>query len=357
MEVKLEYLVVIVLSIYILYRAIKPKTRDKGDIPPHKVYKRVEIGSWYTTENDNDAIICKAEGDFKDILGINTDYIILSEYLRKNAEFVEKNTPILKLRFNDFNSSVENGVIKVEIDLSDIQMGYLNAYKSGYLQYLKNSSEHIYQGDDICKIYPYMFCPKCNAKIDVREKIIHNGICDGINRESHCKIINEDNRNYSYTKIKKIPNINPNSVWVGKDKEVTIHGVVITKGFIYVGEYLRSFNDEYTNDASLIVPSLKASFIEPNYESSSYADSYSSSWDENILIMRGAYLLWLASNRDDPETCITYIMLYLFGLERRLLYDIDICNVSIIEIEELINEVNRIQLIYRTIIIIIKKYA
>ena len=60
--------------------------------------------------------------------------------------------------------------------------------------------------------------------------------------------------------LKEIPNINPNDVWKGKNESVTVQGIEISKGFIYIGENLRAINDEYTQESSLIIPSLEVIF-------------------------------------------------------------------------------------------------
>lgn len=106
--------------------------------------------------------------------------------------------------------------------------------------------------------------------------------------------------------------------WVQPMNTIKIGKYSIDGGFIYVGGILKGLDDYYT-ESSLIDPSLIINEKSPDYDADemgywpSYCDINPSS--------RAAYLEWLASNRNDPETSIAFIFLYFYGLERRLLLD------------------------------------
>lgn len=61
---------------------------------------------------------------------------------------------------------------------------------------------------------------------------------------------------------------------------------------------------------------------------------------------RGAYISWLASERNDPDTPIGYVFIYFYGLERRILVDFKKGNVSDDEFLQVYNEVTRLRNIY-----------
>ena len=106
--------------------------------------------------------------------------------------------------------------------------------------------------------------------------------------------------------------------WVSPGETVRIDKLEITRGFFYFGGRLNSLNG-YGTESSLVDPTLKINANSPDYagEQMDYWPSY-----EHISPgSRAAYVEWLASNRSDPETCIGYVFLYFYGIERRLLVD------------------------------------
>jgi tellurite resistance protein len=104
--------------------------------------------------------------------------------------------------------------------------------------------------------------------------------------------------------------------WIPANHPVTVAGVVIPGGLIYVGMSLSS--DARGNDPCLIDPSKHVS-SQGDYRQRQmdYWPSYS-----NISpTARRAYLNWLASGREDPDADIGFVFLFFYGLERRILVD------------------------------------
>lgn len=104
--------------------------------------------------------------------------------------------------------------------------------------------------------------------------------------------------------------------WIPANHPVTVAGVVIPGGLVYVGTLLPS--PTRGNDPCLIDPSKQvASIGDYRQRQMDYWPSYS-----NIApAARRAYLNWLAGGRDDPEADIGFVFLFFYGLERRVLVD------------------------------------
>ena len=113
---------------------------------------RFEIGHWYTTDIDNDAIKCVVINDIKSTLGKLANKIRLDKFIIKNSEFVNKGDPILVLRFSEYYT------------------GEITAFKSGIVKHLKHVGENIKAGEILCKIYPSWECPYCSSKFDSKIK-------------------------------------------------------------------------------------------------------------------------------------------------------------------------------------------
>lgn len=100
--------------------------------------------------------------------------------------------------------------------------------------------------------------------------------------------------------------------WVPAGETVTIAGVTIGGGLIYVGTSLPTrFGG---NDPSLIDPSR------PVASSGDYTQrqmQYWPSYSEVTSQARRAYLNWLADGRKDPRADIGFVFLFFYGLEHR----------------------------------------
>lgn len=105
--------------------------------------------------------------------------------------------------------------------------------------------------------------------------------------------------------------------WVLPSKTVHVKGDPIPGGLFYFGGKLNAANGMGT-DACLVDPSLsfkKVHWRDPG--DMGYWPHYNNISDQS----RGAYLSWLASDRNDPKTPIGLVFLYFYGLERRILID------------------------------------
>ncbi len=131
--------------------------------------------------------------------------------------------------------------------------------------------------------------------------------------------------------------------WVVSGETIKVDKFEINRGFFYVGGRLNSI-DGYGTEASLVDPTLKINTYSPDYtgEHMDYWPSYDSITPKS----RAAYLEWLASDRSDPETCIGYVFLYFYGIERRLLVDDRDGAVPLNEREALVLELKRLKNIY-----------
>ncbi len=109
--------------------------------------------------------------------------------------------------------------------------------------------------------------------------------------------------------------------WVLPGEMITVAGVAISGGHIYVGQRMKPSGQEsggYYDDgseASLIDDTCKIKPTSYLYEDSSlgYWPSFSSLSPE----ARGAYVSWLASDRSDPSCPIGYVFIYLYGTGKK----------------------------------------
>lgn len=128
------------------------------------------------------------------------------------------------------------------------------------------------------------------------------------------------------------------SEWKAKDTQVTIAGITISKGLIYVGKSLGKHRLPYDAENCLVNPGLKVGqWGDREGLTMGYWPSYSSISPE----ARRSYLGWLAGDRSDPDTYIGYVFLYFYGLERRLMLESDVPDAAIVA-----NEVRRLLDVY-----------
>lgn len=105
--------------------------------------------------------------------------------------------------------------------------------------------------------------------------------------------------------------------WHGRNQAVTVAGLLIPSGMVYVGEHLPG--KDGTSDPCLIDP-LKAVDLRADYNQTHVCDDRPVYADMSPSA-RGAYLKWLADGRSGPDADISNIWLFFFGLERRVLLD------------------------------------
>jgi TerB N-terminal domain len=104
--------------------------------------------------------------------------------------------------------------------------------------------------------------------------------------------------------------------WIPASRGVEVGGRRI-RGLIYVGENLPGADTEYWLEPALINPTLPATTAAPGEPPAGYWPSY----DRLSVGHRGSYLDWLAGPRRISEADQSYLFLYIYGLERRLLFD------------------------------------
>jgi uncharacterized tellurite resistance protein B-like protein len=104
--------------------------------------------------------------------------------------------------------------------------------------------------------------------------------------------------------------------WIPARREVEVGGRRI-RGLIYVGENLPGADTEYWLEPALIDPTLPATTAAPGEPPAGYWPSY----DGLPPGHRGSYLDWLTGPRRINEADQSYLFLYFYGLERRLLFD------------------------------------
>ncbi len=107
-----------------------------------------------------------------------------------------------------------------------------------------------------------------------------------------------------------------NASWVAPGQSVSVAGVTIPNGMVYVGTKLPTPGG--SNDPCLIDPS-KSVARQGDYTERQMG--YWPSYSEIPGSARKAYLNWLAGGRQDPEADIGYVFLFFYGLERRAIID------------------------------------
>lgn len=104
--------------------------------------------------------------------------------------------------------------------------------------------------------------------------------------------------------------------WLAYTESISIAGLGIKKGFLYVGPTLVAPSG--MTDPALIDP-RKA--VASNGDYSAPHLSQRPDYSETTPIARRSYLQWLADGRSAPNADIAYVFLYFYGLERRIILD------------------------------------
>jgi hypothetical protein len=110
--------------------------------------------------------------------------------------------------------------------------------------------------------------------------------------------------------------------WVPPGAPVTVQGILLPGGMIYVGTDLPKLRGTGVEPA-LIDPRLKIATKAPSPQLYGYY-WYSNYWSSYSALTPGrrrAYLEWLAGGRSDPNADEGCAFLFFYGLERRLLAD------------------------------------
>lgn len=131
------------------------------------------------------------------------------------------------------------------------------------------------------------------------------------------------------------------SGWIALDRVVEINGLEIRGGMFYLGSKRSSI---YRNEPSFIDTSLPISHrkVDLAEQLMGYWPSYSQISSE----ARRAYLEWLAGGRCNPTADIGYVFLFFYGLEQRVLVDVQTDLQAKQEIPLILAEVTRLLSIY-----------
>lgn len=163
-----------------------------------------------------------------------------------------------------------------------------------------------------------------------------------------CIVINNELENFQLTVSSKQPYKKTlidkiQGKWIKEGEIVTFNNQDLKGGFFYFGNELESL-DRYFIESSLVNPDLTVNFSSPDNKGTfmGYWPNYSTICPES----RAAYINWLKSDRSNPNTYISYIFLYFYGIERRLIVDSKIETFSDEEISSLCNELYRLKHIY-----------
>ncbi len=98
---------------------------------------------------------------------------------------------------------------------------------------------------------------------------------------------------------------------------------------VYIGTRLPTSGRHAQVDPCLINPELEIDKVKPDHEGSHMG--YWPSYSQIPPACRAAYLEWLANGRRNPNTCIGYVFLFFYGLERRVLRDYQTLKIDISE--------------------------
>ncbi|MFM0031860.1 TerB N-terminal domain-containing protein [Paraburkholderia madseniana] len=134
--------------------------------------------------------------------------------------------------------------------------------------------------------------------------------------------------------------------WVGPGESVEISGVAITGGMFYLGVPKRV--EATSLDACVLNP--KANVAKTASDLSAGSEDYWLSYQSFSAEQRGAYLQWLASDRSDPRLHRSFALFYLYGLERRVLFDGIQGKVQKAELETIVSELERLKSIYSNVL-------
>lgn len=126
------------------------------------------------------------------------------------------------------------------------------------------------------------------------------------------------------------------AIWVPRGAVTKLTNITIEGGMLYVGTSLR-VTGGFRDENCLVNPNLPIRQIRLPTAPPGYWPSYSTITPEQ----RWSYLNWLRTGRSDPTVDVGYVVLFFYGLERRLYLDR-----AASELHELVSEVERLLVIY-----------
>lgn len=126
--------------------------------------------------------------------------------------------------------------------------------------------------------------------------------------------------------------------WIARNDVVTVAGLSISSGMVYVGEHLPG--KDGTPDPCLI-DRLKAVDLRADYNEAHTHGDWPNYSDVSPRA-RGAYLKWLADGRSGPDADISNVWMFFFGLERRVLIDCKFDKSLVVELPLISKELLRL---------------
>lgn len=132
--------------------------------------------------------------------------------------------------------------------------------------------------------------------------------------------------------------------WIKYDEKTAVQGKIIPKGLFFFGGQLESINGTRT-EASLIDETLPVKHIS-SFTSNDSTIGYWPRYNQLSEKERGIYLHWLANGRNHADTPLSYVFIYFYGLERRILVDYPKNLVDYKEFELIFNEIIRLRKTY-----------
>lgn len=126
--------------------------------------------------------------------------------------------------------------------------------------------------------------------------------------------------------------------WVRSGQQVSIAGLTIDGGMIYVGSILYEQSPPCLIDPSLLI----APYGDLSQSGAGYYPSYATVTSTD----RRAYLDWLYTGRKDPSVNLTYLFLYFYGLERRVIHDARTDQAALADFPAIQTELQRLLALY-----------
>lgn len=128
------------------------------------------------------------------------------------------------------------------------------------------------------------------------------------------------------------------SEWIPYGQSVTVQGMTLPGGLIYVGPKLKAANGSI--EPALINPQLSVTrtAVDESERMMDYWPCYSQIGPE----ARRAYLQWLSSGRRNAHTNVGYVFLFFYGLERRALTELSPSDPEVTVIEAEVQQLLRI---------------
>lgn len=138
------------------------------------------------------------------------------------------------------------------------------------------------------------------------------------------------------------PGITAAQCWVPPGHTVEIKGHGALGGMLYFGKGLGSVRG-FSIEPALINPNLPVAWPQGRGDPMPYWPSYS----DVSPSARGEYLQWLIGGRKDPSVQLGCVFLFFYGLERRLLHDIESLREAVrADTPHIIAEVTRLLSVY-----------